>query len=297
MEVGWGRRLAHDAQAGDGVVEFEPGGVQRLASETAQGCDQLRGRTPRQRQPATVDAVADQRMTYVREVYPYLMSPAGLESDANVRVGPEASKHAIVGDGRAAGLANRHPHAVDRVSPDRGIHGTTRRHDTAADRLVFALDVACLELPDQSRMRRQRAADHEQSAGILVQPVHDTRARQPLERRIAMEQCVLQRAARVAGTRMHDQTGGLVDDEKMPVLVDDLERNGLGCCFSTGFHERVDNDTLPARQFVARAQGSTVDEHPPPFNPVFETGAGVLRQELGERLIEAATCRLLGHSD
>ncbi len=57
--------------------------VQRLAFEAAQNTDQLVGSASRQCQSTSIDRVADQRMTPVSEVNPYLVRSAGLELHLN----------------------------------------------------------------------------------------------------------------------------------------------------------------------------------------------------------------------
>jgi len=65
--------------------------------------------------------------------------------------------------------------------------------------------------------------DEQQAAGVLVDAVDDAGSRQLLEFRCVTQQPVHQRACRIAGTGMHDESRGLVDDEQMLVLVDDVQ--------------------------------------------------------------------------
>ena len=134
-----------------------------------------------------------------------------------------AMDHAIVRDRLAAVLANRHAHAIDRMPPDRRVDHAAAGHHARADRFVFALDLARFDGAHERRVRFERASDDHQPAGVLVEPMHDAGPRHLRELRVQVQQRVLQRAGRVAGAWMHDQPGRLVEDQDVPVLVDDVQ--------------------------------------------------------------------------
>ena len=163
------------------------------------------------------------RIADVRHVHADLMRAPGLQLQAHVRMRAEALEHAVVRDGLAAIFANRHAHAIDRMSADRRVDHAAAGHHARADRFVFTLDLARFDGAHQRGMRCERASDDHQSAGVLVEPMHDARPRHLRELRVQMQQRVLQRAGRVAGAWMHDQPGGLVEHEDVAVLVDDVQ--------------------------------------------------------------------------
>ena len=61
------------------------------------------------------------------------------------------------------------------------------------------------------------------------------------------------------GARMDDDAGGLVDDEQVLVLPDDVEVHLLGCK-RTGLGGQLDDDLLPALEPVALRARLAVDE-------------------------------------
>ena len=65
----------------------------------------------------------------------------------------------------------------------------------------------------------KRARHDQQAARVLVEAVHDAGARQRGEPGVECEQRVLQGPIRIAGARMHDQPGRLVDHEQVLVVV------------------------------------------------------------------------------
>ena len=118
--------------------------------------------------------------------------------------------------------------------------------------------VRAAKLPDQIGLRFGRLGDHQQAARVLVEPVHDARARQRRQRRRVMQQRVEQRAVAIAAARMHDQSGRLVDDEQRRVLVDDRQRDRLRdeCRVRRGCRGR-DQHRLAAAQVCAAATMTT----------------------------------------
>ena len=80
-----------------------------------------------------------------------------------------------------------------------------------------------------------------------------------------------ERAALVAGARVDDDAGGLVDDEQVLVLPDHVEVHLLGR-ERAGLGRKLDDDLLPALEPVALRPGLTVDED-----------GAVRDQALGER--------------
>ena len=269
-----------------GCCQLQPRCVQCLAREFTQRGAQLLGRAFRQREPAAVNAVTDDRVIDVREVHADLVSAPGFELHADVRVRTETPDHAVMRDGIATAVADRHAHAVRRVPVDRRVDRAARRHHAPADGFVFAMNLARLEHPHQRGVRLERAGHDQQSARVLVEPVHDAGARQPAEFGVARQQRVLQRLVGVAGAGMHDQPGGFVDDEDVLVLVRHHERNGLGFrCRFLG-HGAGNGDHFTAVDLVPGAANGPVDQHFTGLDPRLEAAAGVVGQQASKRLVE-----------
>ena len=128
---------------------------------------------------------------------------------------------------RRAPRARRHLLAIRRIAADRRVNPAPGLHDAPDQRDVFLLDLAIVKLARQLLMRGVVLGDDHQARGAAIEPVHDARpflAADAAEIVDVMEQRVHQRAARVAGGRMHDHAGRLVDDDDVAVLVDDRQR-------------------------------------------------------------------------
>ena len=193
-------------------------------------CSAWRGKCARRRQQrrsgcaaAAIRRVAQQRMADRRQVHADLVRAAGLQPAADERRGAEALDDLDVRARRLAGRDDGHRRALRRMAADRRIDRRRAREVAVHDRQVLALDRARLQLADEIGLRFGRLGDDHEAARVLVEAVHDARARQRRQRRRVMQQRVQQRAVAVAAARMHDQAGGLVDDEDRGVLVHDRQ--------------------------------------------------------------------------
>ena len=164
----------------------------------------------------------------MRHVNANLVRTPGFQTAAHMRMGTIASDHTIMRDRLAAGVAYRHALAIHRMAIDRRIDMPARGHHAHGHRLVLALDRALGQIGDQFRVRGEGLGHDQNAGGVLVQPVHDARARQRGQRCVVVNQRVLKRAVRVAGAGMHYQPGRLVEHQDGLVFVDDVERDRLG---------------------------------------------------------------------
>ena len=114
-------------------------------------------------------------------------------------------------------------------------------------RAVGALDAARGEIFGQGAMRRFGLRGNQEAARVLVEAMHDAGppdAADPGEARAAMrQQRVDKRPLGIAGSRMHDHSGRLVDDDQVRVLEADIERDRLRLRLGGfGFRQPYGND-------------------------------------------------------
>ncbi len=111
-----------------------------------------------------------------------------------------------------------------------------------------------------------------------------------------MQQAVEHGAAPVAGCRVDHQAGGLVDHQQRVVFVDDIQIDRLG-------DERVlvrralrdDLDAVAAADRRARAHRGPAHAHRAGIDPLLQAAAGVIGEELGERLVEPLAVQGFGN--
>ena len=111
---------------------------------------------------------------------------------------------------------------------------------------------------------------------------------------IVRQQRVLQRVLAIARARMHHHARRLVDHDDRGVLVHDVERQLLGRDAGLGRQARLDRRGFAADHQVARADAQAVDSHGPLLDPALDARARVLRQQLGQRLVEAPSGEFRG---
>lgn len=91
------------------------------------------------------------------------------------------------------------------------------------DRLVATIDRMRRKLLGEADVRAIRLRRDHQPGRVLVDPVHDSRPRDPADPGKAptamMKQRVDQRPVKIARSGMNDQSGLLVDDDQMFVLI------------------------------------------------------------------------------
>ena len=119
------------------------------------------------------------------------MRAAGFELDLALRVRAKTLEHAIA-RARAAGpsitailVRSRGWRPIGASMPPPPVS------DALADRLIGAAHAAALERGRERLLTRKRARDEQQAARVLVEPVHEPRARQRRERRVEVQQRIL----------------------------------------------------------------------------------------------------------
>ena len=174
-----------------------------------------------------------------------------------------------MGDGLAAALAHRHFLAGKRMPVDRRIDGAAlpvrqvpdEGHVAAPHRAGAAV---IGELRGQRLMRAVVLRRHHQPGGVLVEPVHDARPPDAADAGKAGaavgDQRIDQRAGLVARGRMHHQAPGLVDDDDVVVLIDDIERDLFARGLGGDRLRHVDCDRIAAGDMISGvANGGAFD--------------------------------------
>jgi len=136
---------------------------------------------------------------------------------------------------------------------------------------------------------RAGARHHHQTARVLVQPVHDARARQLCRARVTPEQAIEQRTAPVSGRGMHDEPGGLVDHQQMLVFMHHIDRYRLGveCLALLGgahLHPQQITGAYLVRGLDADA---AIELHGPLLQQLLQVTARELGHQQGKRLVQA----------
>src|SRR2546425_901689 len=225
------RRLELGPLAASRVREGEARGVQRETAIRDEG-PRHAAPGPRRGFPAAVEPIADDRVADEAQVDTDLVRAAGFRMDLQEGDRPEAGADAVERAGGPPIVAHGHLHASLRVAPDGTLDEPAWPLRPAPhERLVRLLDRARLELVGERPVRGVGLGDHQDTRGLFVEPVDDSRsfdAADAGEIGAVVKQGVHQRAAARARAGMDRHPGGLVKDQEIGRLVEDRDRQGLG---------------------------------------------------------------------
>ena len=209
------------------------------------------------------------------EMDPDLVRPPGLQRDAKQRVPRQQLLYLEVRHRLARRVrVERLPHRIATVAADRRVDRPAAGLRPADDECeVLARQRARLHQLLEPPVRLGRAGDDEQPRRVPVEAVDDPRPFRLLPALdVVGEQPVDERSLRMAGRRMDDETGRLVDDEQVLVLVRHGEVDLLRDEPARPRRGRLELELLAADEPVALRTRPPVDEH-----------AAVLDQPLGDR--------------
>ncbi len=132
---------------------------------------------------------------------------------------------------------------------------------------------------------------HKEAGGILVKAVDNARPLHPADAGEAVaamsEEGVDQRTPVVAGGGMDDKTGGLVDDDDVPVLEDNVEGDVLGGGFGGHGRRHVHPHRLTGLQFGAGIlRHGACHGDGPAGDQLLEAGAAHIRELPDKELVQ-----------
>ena len=232
-----------------GMEEPEPPRVQRLAG-AKRGMRATRGggRTPGRRP-------ADGRAT---RVHADLVRAAGFEPAARAACSRRSARAPRSACARACRW-RRPPSSCAAPDGVRSAHRSVRRaRCRRGEREIFALHACAPAAAARARSARSRLGDDQQPARVLVEAVHDARARDARQLRRVMQQRVGERAVPVAAARMHDQARRLVDrrSARRPRRRSSRAMRLRGECAVARIGQRRDDDALAAASLCFGARGA-----------------------------------------
>jgi len=109
-----------------------------------------------------------------------------------------------------------------------------------------------------------------------------------------VEQSVHQRAPRIAGSRMHNQARGFVDNQQIVILECDFQVQRFRLAGHADFRLRPDNDLLAAGDGVSRAYFPVINRHVALQNPGLEPASAVPGKHPGQRKVQTLTGQVRG---
>jgi len=242
---------------------------------------------------AAVEAVGDDGVADVGEVDADLVGAAGEEFDVEECEAAVAALDAVDGAGGLAALAGDGDGLGVAAAAGEG------EVNEVAVKLRFSLDYgevvlfdgAGLELGGEGGMGGVGLGAEDDAAGVAVEAVDDAGPQLAVGRGEGLcvgGEGVDEGAALVALGGVDDEVGGLVDDEDVLVLEQDVEGDVLGGDGGAFWEVGRDLDAVAAADAVARLGGRGVDSDAPFADEALDEGAGEVGEGRGEVLVEAS---------
>lgn len=242
-----------------------------------------------------VERIADDGAAHMAQVDTNLMRATRFWQHTKLDESGGPKLHFIEGDrftARRVSRADRHLLALIRMRPDGLVDGVAIPVQAAAhDRVVFLFHRTLFKLAREMEVSRVVFGDNHHAACVSIQSMDDPRSRRTshLAQVLAKMKCQRGRqcALPMSLGRMHHHRMGLVDDNQVGVIVENVERDVLWLRARSHFLWKLD------RQFVARLEAmrrfahAAVDEHRAIDNRLSPTNATMLRKTFGQQRVDA----------
>lgn len=272
------------------MLEGKPGGVQERPVQM--------GHRPQIARDAAVNAtvrrVADHGVADRAQVDADLVRPASMNGHMRERKGPaemrgsKDSRHGLPASTRL----RRHLLPIDRITPDWGVYPPSR-HDLPPDqRDVFLLDLAIVKLPRQSIVGGVVLRDDHQPGCPSIETMHDAGPFLPPDAAQIIDlvqERVDQGPAPMAGGRVDDHAGWLVDDHDVTVLIEDGELERLGGQLGNLRIGHLDGNGLPRFDRLVGLGRATGDGHESGLDEPLDLGSGVVGKDGGQKAVETGS--------
>ena len=173
-------------------------------------------------------------------------------------------------------------------------------HFAPHERDVLLLDFAVVKLAREMLVRGVVLGDDHQARRAAIEPVDD--ARPPLAADAAqivhvVQERVDERAARVAGGRMHDHARRLVHDDQVAILVDDRQRQGFRARRRIDRIGNLDGDGLAGLHRQVRLGLAPVHAHVPVLDQALNVRSRLAGEDRDEEDVEPGAVLSVGHGE
>lgn len=193
---------------------------------------------------------------------------------------------------RRMSRADRHLLALIRMRPDGLVDGVAIPVQTTAhNRIVFLFHRTLFKLAREMEVSRVVLGDNHHAACISIQPMDDPRSRRTshLTQVLAKMKCQRGRqgALPVSLGRMHHHRMGLVDDNQIGVIVENVERDVFWLRARSHFLWKLDCQFVACLEAMRRFAHAAVDEHRAIDNRLTPANATMLRKTFGQQRVDA----------
>ena len=240
-----------------------------------------------------VHIVSVNGMPDVAHMYPDLMGAPGFQPTPDMSMLCKLGQHCIMGH-RMPGIFLRHAHflPIRCASADGSIHRARRLPEpSAGNGFIFPGKAVAFDLLRQMLMGKIRFRHHQQTAGVFVDPVHDTGTDHPVDggqsTLAVIQQGIHQCAVRMPCRRMHHHALGLVHHQQGFILVYDLQRQVLGLyILQWGRIRDLHQQAVPFPELQILCRRFPVAKHCALLDQMLHPGTTQLRQLLCKPFVQ-----------
>ncbi len=229
-----------------------------------------------------VDRITNDGMTDLAQMDADLMGAPGRDDDGEER---DARERLRVNDARygrsSASGPRRDPFALNRIASDGQVDCPSGAHSAPHERHVSFVHFTVAELTRQRGVGPVVFRNHHQARCAAVESMDDTRAKGAADAAqivYVVEQCVDERTRGMTGGGVNHHTRWLVDNEKVGVVVHDVDIQSFG--LGSGGDRRRDFEGDPIT--LANWCLSTSDHGPHARPRVFDESLDLRARQVGE---------------
>ena len=205
------------------MLELKAAGMQRLSSEPPYCVAHGSGRASRTPRTAAINGIPDYRVPQMSQMHPNLVRASGLKLNIKKSQTTEFSTHSIMRYGLSAARAYTHALALTRVPSDRLLNGSACDQIALDQGLIPSSDFTCLKLSGQCRAGFRIMCYCHKSGRVPVQSMHNPRSRHFGSGWKAVQESVLDCPVRMPGSRVHDLSGRLVQDNQVFISINNSQ--------------------------------------------------------------------------
>lgn len=239
---------------------------------------------------SSVFHIARNRITECGEVHTNLVSPPGVKFTAHESMPGSSIGHLVSRSREPAAADDGHSLPIFRVTSDGSFELTGVVLDQSPDDgHIRPAERTVLQLRGECSVAQVVAGDDDEARCAFVEPVNNARTSGTSDGRpvsAPTEKRVYQRAGVVAGRRVNDHPGGLVDDRKVFVFIDHLKRYLLGSSVGDVRLGDLELNHVPGCDTIRGIRGPAVDANEMALDEARGSRAAEVVSVLGEKAVQ-----------
>ena len=246
-----------------------------------------------------IQCVPDDRVSDGAQMHPDLVGATRRDGDFQKGRTSQRFRPGDAGQRRAPTSRPRRDFLTLHWVPTEGeVYAATCLNDAPDEDGVALLDLAFLELSCELGVGAVMLGHHHHSRGSTVQSVDDPRselAANTAQVSDMVQEGIDECAVRVSRRWVNDHARRLVDHDQVDVVVQDIDREGLGTRLGRHRGRDLNRDDVAHPDEGARASRLVADSRPPGFDQALDLRACTVAQTRNQYMVDALVGLHVGH--